>query len=81
MLLSFVAAVAACVGLKIFVGCRVTEVYWAAVYKAGVRLAAAFRRKRLLLVGDAAHLHPSILGQGMNLGMQVGWIQESFHSS
>ncbi|CDJ59397.1 FAD-depdendent monooxygenase, putative [Eimeria maxima] len=62
---------------RIFVGCRVTEVYWAAVYKAGVRLAAAFRRKRLLLVGDAAHLHPSILGQGMNLGMQnaynLGW--------
>ncbi|KAL8440275.1 hypothetical protein Efla_004971 [Eimeria flavescens] len=62
---------------RVFVGCRVTELYWSAVYRTGTRVASAFRRQRLLLAGDAAHIQPPVLGQGMNLGMQdaynLGW--------
>ena len=54
-----------------FVGCRVSEVYWSSLYRIGARVASTLRRQRLLLVGDAAHIHPPVLGQGMNLGMQV----------
>lgn len=34
------------------------------------RLAASYGRGRVLLAGDAAHIHSPIGGQGMNVGMQ-----------
>jgi 2-polyprenyl-6-methoxyphenol hydroxylase-like FAD-dependent oxidoreductase len=41
------------------------------------RLARAYRRGRILLAGDAAHIHPPQGGQGLNLGVQdamnLGW--------
>ena len=41
------------------------------------RLAEAYRRGRVLLAGDAAHVHAPFGGQGLNLGMQdavnLGW--------
>ena len=41
------------------------------------RLAERYRVDRVLLAGDAAHIHPPIGGQGLNLGIQdafnLGW--------
>jgi hypothetical protein len=41
------------------------------------RQAAAYRDRRLLLAGDAAHVHPPDGGQGLNIGVQdavnLGW--------
>src|SRR5690606_4898121 len=34
------------------------------------RIAAPFTRQRCFLIGDAAHIHSPIGGQGMNGGMQ-----------
>ena len=41
------------------------------------RQAAAYRDKRILLAGDAAHVHSPVGGQGLNMGVQdavnLGW--------
>ncbi|WP_091807282.1 FAD-dependent monooxygenase [Prauserella marina] len=50
---------------------------WLSRFGDAVRLAERYRLGRVLLAGDAAHIHPPIGGQGLNLGVQdavnLGW--------
>lgn len=45
------------------------RVLWNARFEVAERLAESFRAGRIFLVGDAAHTHSPIGGQGMNLGI------------
>lgn len=49
---------------------RVDEVIWGSRFRIHHRVADTFRVGRLLLAGDAAHVHSPAGGQGMNLGIQ-----------
>ena len=48
---------------------RVEAVVWSSRFRLHHRLASAYRSGRLLLVGDAAHVHSPAGGQGMNTGI------------
>ena len=48
----------------------VTEVIWGSRFRIHHRVADSFRAGRLLLAGDAAHVHSPAGVQGMNLGLQ-----------
>ena len=50
----------------------VTEVIWGSRFRIHHRVADTYRAGRLLLAGDAAHVHSPAGGQGMNLGIQDG---------
>jgi 2-polyprenyl-6-methoxyphenol hydroxylase-like FAD-dependent oxidoreductase len=50
---------------------------WLSRFGDATRLAERYRSGRVLLAGDAAHIHPPAGGQGLNLGVQdafnLGW--------
>jgi 2-polyprenyl-6-methoxyphenol hydroxylase-like FAD-dependent oxidoreductase len=50
---------------------------WISRFTDMARQAAAYRRGRVLLAGDAAHVHSPVGGQGLNIGVQdavnLGW--------
>ena len=50
---------------------------WLSRFGDATRLAERYRVGRVLLAGDAAHIHPPVGGQGLNLGVQdafnLGW--------
>jgi 2-polyprenyl-6-methoxyphenol hydroxylase-like FAD-dependent oxidoreductase len=47
----------------------VTRVNWFSTYRVHHRVAHSFRKGRAFLLGDAAHIHSPVGGQGMNTGI------------
>ncbi|MDP9848712.1 FAD-dependent oxidoreductase [Streptosporangium lutulentum] len=56
---------------------RFTDLTWMSLYRVNIRMAERFRVGRVLLAGDAAHVHSPAGGQGLNTGVQdaynLGW--------
>jgi len=56
---------------------RLHDLRWISLYQVNVRLAQRYRVNRVLLAGDAAHVHSSASGQGLNTSVQdsynLGW--------
>ncbi|RYU86889.1 monooxygenase [Mucilaginibacter terrigena] len=59
------------------VGIEIDQVNWFTTYKLHHRMAEKFSDGRCYLIGDAAHIHSPVGGQGMNTGLQdaynLGW--------
>ncbi|NUW35582.1 FAD-dependent monooxygenase [Nonomuraea sp. SMC257] len=56
---------------------NVAEPHWLSRFGNATRLAGRYRQGRLLVAGDAAHIHFPAAGQGLNTGLQdamnLGW--------
>lgn len=48
---------------------EVKKLNWLSLYRSHHRVASSFRKNRAFLVGDAAHIHSPVFGQGMNTGI------------
>ena len=49
---------------------EISQVNWFTIYKLHHRMAEKFHNRRCFLIGDAAHIHSPVGGQGMNTGLQ-----------
>jgi len=49
---------------------KIVQNNWFTTYKLHHRMADQFRMQRCFLIGDAAHIHSPVGGQGMNTGLQ-----------
>jgi 4,5-epoxidase len=56
---------------------RIASGIWTSVFRFHRRIASTYRRQRLFLAGDAAHIYSALGGQGMNTGIgdafNLGW--------
>lgn len=55
----------------------VRNIQWRSVFRPNIRLAESYRRGRVFIAGDAAHVHTPAGAQGLNTGIQdaynLGW--------
>jgi 2-polyprenyl-6-methoxyphenol hydroxylase-like FAD-dependent oxidoreductase len=55
----------------------ISDPSWISLWRANIRMVDRYRTGRILLAGDAAHVHSPAGGQGMNTGIQdafnLGW--------
>jgi len=49
---------------------RLSELRWSSTFRISMRLDEHYRKGRVFIAGDAAHIHPPTGGQGMNTGIQ-----------
>ena len=49
---------------------EIIQTHWFTTYRLHHRMAGTFRQQRCFLIGDAAHIHSPVGGQGMNTGLQ-----------
>ena len=58
-------------------GLTLAQAHWTSAFRAQSRIAPRWRRGRVVLAGDAAHIHSPAGGQGMNTGIRdahnLGW--------
>ncbi len=58
-------------------GVELSDMRWSSRYSISHRIAGSYRKGRVFIAGDAAHIHPPIGGLGMNTGLQdahnLGW--------
>lgn len=56
---------------------RLHDIRWTSVFRPNIRLADQYRKGRIFLAGDAAHVHTPMGAQGLNTGVQdaynLGW--------
>lgn len=56
---------------------RLQDIHWKSVFRPNIRLAEHYRKGRVFLAGDTAHVHAPAGAQGLNTGIQdaynLGW--------
>jgi 2-polyprenyl-6-methoxyphenol hydroxylase-like FAD-dependent oxidoreductase len=56
---------------------RISDMSWISLFRPNVRMVSQFRKGRVFLVGDAAHIHTPAGAQGLNTSIQdaynLGW--------
>jgi 2-polyprenyl-6-methoxyphenol hydroxylase-like FAD-dependent oxidoreductase len=63
----------AVVGAATSASVHVRDPVWLTHFRLHHRQASSYRKGRVLLAGDAAHIHSPVGGQGMNTGIQDAW--------